>query len=207
MRICFVQPDTDYQIEKNRHALALTFPQLISDLEIEKSNYCVFVAGKSQLPFAEFISINKITHVFITSITSTFPYAVEFAKTAKSLNCVTVLGGLFPSINYQSIVKNFSCFDYVISGKPDASVLSKLQKRPSKSTYICVNTYSNYNKPLGEIIIDKRFREIYSEHDTVCYELTNGCTYNCSFCTMRKAFPDHKIQKGNCQLFKMIFQN
>ena len=202
MRICFVQPDTDYQIEKNRHALALTFPQLISDLEIKESNYCLFVAGKSKLPFEEFILKNKISHVFITSITSTFPYAVEFAKTAKSLNCVTVLGGLFASINYKSIVNHFSCFDYVISGKPDASVLSKLQKRPLKSTYISVDTYSNYSKPLGEIIIDKRFREIYSEQDTVCYELANGCTYNCSFCTMRKAFPSHKIQKRELSIIQ-----
>lgn len=180
MRICFVQPDTDYQIEKNRHALALTFPQLISDLEIAETNFCVFVAGKNKLPFTEFILINKIAHVFITSITSTFPYAVEFAKMAKSLNCVTVLGGLFPSINYQTIINNFSCFDCVIAGKPNSSVLSKLQSMPLTNPIIC-DTYSNYKKSLGEIIIDKRFREIYSEHDTVCYELANGCTYNCSF--------------------------
>lgn len=195
MRICFVQPDTDYQIEKNRHALALTFPQLISDLELNETNFCVFVAGKSKLSFTEFILLNQITHVFITSISSTFPCAVEFAKTAKSLSCVTVLGGLFPSINYQTIVNNFNCFDYVIAGKPDSSIIPKVLGRPSKSQYICVNTYSNYKKPLGKIIIDKRFREIYSEHDTVCYELANGCAYNCSFCTMRKAFPNHIIQR------------
>ena len=104
MKICFVQPDTDYQIKQNRHALALTFPQLISDLEIEQTDYCVYVAGKSTCSFDIFLVSQGVTHVFITAITSTFPYAIEFARIAQEKKCITVLGGLFASINYNVVI-------------------------------------------------------------------------------------------------------
>lgn len=202
MKICFVQPDTDYQIEKNRHALALTFPQLISDLCIEKSNYCIYIAGKSKLSFSVFLEKLQPTHVFITAITSTFPYAVEFAKEAKKFNSITVLGGLFASINYTTITNNYSCFDYVVAGHPNPSLLLQIQALPSKPKFIVFDCVSNYKKPLGNIITDERFREIYSANDTVCYELANGCNYNCSFCTMRKAFPNHIIQKRDIDIIR-----
>lgn len=202
MKICFVQPDTDYQIKKNRHALALTFPQLISDLEIEQTDYCVYVAGKSTCAFDIFLVSQGVTHVFITAITSTFPYAIEFARIAQEKKCITVLGGLFASINYNVITHHYNCFDYIIAGKPNSDILIEVQQKPSVSKSIVSLGYSNYKKELGRIITDQRFTEIYDKHDTVCYELANGCLYNCSFCTMRKAFPNHSLQKRKIDIIQ-----
>lgn len=202
MKICFVQPDTDYQIEKNRHALAMTFPQLIVDLNIENSDYCIYVAGKSTISFYDFLKKMEPTHVFITSITSTFPYAIEFAYIAKQCKCITVLGGLFASINYKTIAKYFDCFDYIVSGHPNSSLLLRIKELPSTPQYIIYLGYSNYYKPLYDVITDNRFRSIYNYTDTVCYELANGCNYNCSFCTMRHAFPNHEIKRRSIDIIQ-----
>lgn len=192
MKICFVQPNTDYQIEKNRYALALTFPQLISDLNIEETDYVVYIYGKTGKSFECFLKEESPTHVFITAITSTFSYAEKAAKIAKKNKCIVVLGGLFASINYKIICKNFICFDYVVSGHPDSTLLTYIALAPSTPQYIIYNKSSNYQKELGNIIIDPRFTGCYSEQDMVCYEFTNGCYYDCVFCTMRYAFPNQK---------------
>lgn len=202
MKICFVQPNTDYQIEKNRYALALTFPQLISDLGIEETDYVVYIFGKTNQSFEQFLRDEQPTHVFITAITSTFPNAEKIAEIAKQNGCTVVLGGLFASINYDIISRNFLYFDYIISGHPDNTLLSFLNNDKSSSNYIVYKNSSNYQKELGEIIIDKRFRKYYSEDDTVCYELTNGCYYNCSFCTMRHAFPNQKPCNRSLHIIK-----
>ena len=109
MKICFVQPSTDYQVEKNRYAFALTFPQLISDMGLEETNYVVYISGKCKKDFRRFLKEKSPTHVFITAITSTFPYAEEMAEIAKECQCIVVLGGVFASINYKVITNNFSC--------------------------------------------------------------------------------------------------
>lgn len=211
MKICFVQPNTDYQIEKNRHALALTFPQLISDLNIEETTYVVYIHGKTNRSFNSFLSEENPTHVFITAISSTFPYAEDIAKIAKKNNCIVVLGGLFASINYKILSQNFNCFDYIVVGHPNSTLLSYIVEAPLEPKCIVYKTSSNYHKALGDIITDSRFSEYYSEQDTVCYELSNGCIYNCSFCTMRHAFPNQKlynrtiniVQQDICKLSRM----
>ena len=195
MKICFVQPNTDYQIKKNRFALALTFPQLISDLNIEETNYVVYIFGKTKKSFESFILEESPTHVFITTITSTFPYAEKIAKVAKKSKCIVVVGGLFASINYKTISKNFTCFDYIVSGHPDNTLLSHINTVSSCPQYIVYKTSSNYQKELGNIIVDQRFSKYYTRDDVVCYELTNGCDYNCTYCTMRHAFPNQKSRK------------
>lgn len=190
MKICFVQPSTDYQIEQNRYALALTFPQLIADLNIEETNYVVYVFGKTDISFECFLRNEQPTHVFITVITSTFSNAEKIAIIAKRNSCTVVLGGLFASINYNVIAQNFLCFDYIISGHPNNTLLSLVNNNCSLPRCIVYENSSNYQKELGDIIVDNRFRSYYTENDTVCYELTNGCIYKCSFCTMRYAFPN-----------------
>ena len=192
MKICFVQPETDYQIEINRYALAVTFPQLISDLNLENTDYCVYIFGKAKCDFENFLVKNRPTHVFITAITSTFPYAEEIAGICQAHGCTVVLGGLFASISYPEILENFPVFDFVISGKPDKTVLSLIEKKPTSPVHLAFKGVSDYSKRLGDIITDERFLGYYTDEDTVCYELTNGCHYNCSFCTMRRAFPDSR---------------
>lgn len=192
MKICFVQPSTDYQVEKNRYAFALTFPQLISDMGLEETNYVVYISGKCKKDFRRFLKEKSPTHVFITAITSTFPYAEEMAEIAKECQCIVVLGGVFASINYKVITNNFSCFDYVVVGHPNYTLLSYIIEKPNSPQYIVFSMSSNYEKELGDIIIDVRFRNYFREKDIVCYELTNGCRYNCNFCTMRQAFPKQR---------------
>ena len=195
MKICFVQPETDYQIMKNRYALAVTFPQIISDLNLEDTNYCVYIFGKAKCDFELFLKKNRPTHVFVTAITSTFPYAEQIAQICQRHECIVVLGGLFASINYRAIIENFPCFDFIVSGHPDVSLISLVKDKPSTPQHLSFSGSSNYSKGLGNIITDTRFLEYYSGEDTVCYELTNGCIYNCSFCTMRRAFPKRVLCK------------
>ena len=195
MKICFVQPNTDYQIQKNRHALALTFPTMIVDMQLETADYCIYVEGKCEETFDAFLEKTKPTHVLITAITSTFPYALSMAQIAKKHGCIVAIGGIFPSVVAPLIEKSFHCFDYIVSGYANAEMLDIIRDKPDHPTVISARERPGYGKRLGSVITDSRFRQIYPSSDNVCYELANGCKYNCSFCSMRRAFPDHRIKR------------
>ena len=119
LKACFVQPNTGYQVAKHRYGVALTFPKLIQDLKLIEEEYVVFWDGLETTGFRDFLGSNEVTHVLLTSITSTFPRAVDLAAQAKNCGCVTVLGGLFATLNPHTIANNFSVFDYIVSGRPD----------------------------------------------------------------------------------------
>ena len=189
MRICFVQPNTAYQVQENKLAFALTFPQIILNLELEEE-YCIFVDGMMNSTLGDFLIANKISHVFISCITSTFPRAVNLAKQAKEIGCITVLGGIFATISAYKIVEHYDCFNYIISGGINRSFLSMLESTDTIGTKRIINIPRQdvFDKPLSPIMLNSSFTSIFSEDLFVCYELGCGCLYNCSFCTLRQSF-------------------
>ena len=187
MRVCFVQPNSNYQIISNKIAFSLTFPQIICNLNLDRDFY-IYIDGRNKQPFLSFLTKNSITHVFITSITSNYPRAVMLARTAKTIGCITVLGGLFATLNSDVIAKKYNCFDYIIVGGINKSIISKIINEPQKPTIFYIPRIDQFNKPLNPIMLSSPFVETFDTNDFVCYELGNGCTYNCSFCTLRSAF-------------------
>lgn len=192
MKICLVQPNTSYQVKKHRHALALTFPQMICNMDLKYDEYEIFVGGKTQECLKEFIEKYNITHVMITTISSTFPQAINYAKEAKECGCITVVGGIFASSVAEVIANNFNCFDYIHVGRASKNFIDILKTHSKRSleTPIIYRSLCNDNmgKSLANIMTNDKFTQIYNKNEMVCYELTQGCFYDCSFCTLRKAF-------------------
>ena len=92
MKIGFVQPETEYQIRVHRYALAQTFPQMISSFALGPNEYEIYIFGKSAEPFEDFLIARGITHVFITSITSTFRMLPSSTKiTVSSISSPSVI--------------------------------------------------------------------------------------------------------------------
>ena len=200
MKICLVQPNTSYQITKHRYAFALTFPQMVANLGLRECDYEVYVGGKTLEPYECFLKTNRITHVFITSITSTFPQAVCYAKKAKELGCVTALGGIFASSVSRTIADNFTCFDYICVGRASENFLDLLNtgETLARPAIFKSKAQDNMTAPLGEIMTNNKFTAVYDKKGPVCYELTQGCLFNCSFCTLRNAFGVGIRKRNRC---------
>lgn len=181
MKICLVQPSNDFQVSVHRYALPLTFPYLIKELALEEEHsLCIYIENKTTEPFIEYLNNEIPDLLFITSSTSTFPNSVRFAKIAKKYNYITVLGGLFPTMNAQIISKYYACFDYIVTGNPPSNLLkNSLPDRRiihgSKSIDIDFELAPILNLPLFSLYRD----------DPVCYEITCGCQHNCNFCSLR----------------------
>ncbi|MGX8698538.1 MAG: hypothetical protein ACSW8F_01235, partial [bacterium] len=143
---------------------------------------------KMNIELKRFIIDKKITHIFISCITSTFPRSVVLANEAQSVNCKTVLGGIFPSIVGDIIIRNYSCFNYVVVGGMDKTFLSVLANNSNKTQLIRIPRRDELKMPLSPIMLRDEFTTIFDDSFFVCYELGTGCRFNCSFCTMRKAF-------------------
>lgn len=186
--ICFVQPNNEYQVRANKIALSLTFPQLICNLGLS-TNYCVYIDGLASISFDDYIENKCVTHVFITCITSTFPRAVELSRIAKRHGCITVLGGIFATINHSKIALNYDCFNYIIQGGISSDFIDFLEKKtPESPLVLAFQRQDCFSLPLSPIMLSSEFIDVFDEDYFVCYELGNGCMYNCSFCTLRKAF-------------------
>ncbi len=190
MKICFVQPNNKYQVESNRLSFSLTFPQMICNMGLEAADYYIYIDGKMEKDFASFLLFNSITHVFITSITSTFPRATALAKCAHDLGCMTVLGGIFATLTSEIIKKYYNCYDYIIRGGMNREALEIIlnHKRNGIPEIISIPKIDVFDKPLWPIMLNPSFQSSFDSNLYVCYELGDGCIYDCSFCTLRKAF-------------------
>ena len=185
MKICFVQPETDYQIMVNRYALSLTFPQIIHSFELRTEEYCIYIYGKNKTPFEQYLLDNCVSHVLITAITSTFPKAVEIASKAKSLGIKTAIGGIFATMNALKIYEHYKIFDYILVGHSNKEMFQQIINEHYGIVY-----GQEKIAPLSsiaEIVTSEKF-SMYSQNDTICYEITNGCPFSCTYCTIKSAF-------------------
>ncbi|WP_455669390.1 B12-binding domain-containing radical SAM protein, partial [Phocaeicola sp.] len=179
-RLCLVQPSSGYQIASHQYAQALTFPYLIKLLELDrKFRLSLYVEGRTKKSFYEHLQDEQPRWVLITSNTATFSHAVSLARTAKGEGCKVILGGIFASMNADTIAAHYDCFDKIIKGAPPVgmfdSLLSDRIVEGRRMYDIDFEVADILNSPLFDCY----------QNDPVCYEITFGCTYNCSFCSLR----------------------
>lgn len=192
-KLCLVQPSNDYQVLSHQHALALTFPYLIKKLSLTDGfDVSLYVEGKTNKIFDDYLSKENPEFVFITANTATFPNAVKLAQIAKNQKCRVLLGGLFASMNYDVIHKYYTCFDKIIIGAPNSySIFDKIEK---KTVNKCDNSY-DINFGIHDVLNLPMFEEY--DNDPVCYEITFGCAYNCNYCSLRYVWGTGVCSKRN----------
>ena len=201
MKLCLFQPQSFYPVQPHFKALAKTFPQLVADLDLDESNYCVYVRGISQEILSEYISREKVTHFLISSITATFPDAINAAEEAKAAGCITVVGGIFPSTNAETIQRHFSCFDFIVVGMPTRSLLSNILSAQQFPSILYYPRHYNINAIFLKHAHSRHFKNVFKD-DPLCYEITNGCVHDCSFCTLRAAWGTGVLHTRNMSLVK-----
>ena len=180
-RLCLVQPSSEYQVTSHQYALALTFPYLIRFLELDqKFRLSLYVEGRTEQSFSKHLQGEQPYFVLITSNTATFPHAVKLAQMAKSEGCYVILGGIFASMNAERIATNYPCFDKIIKGAPPVGMFDQF---PLDRIVEGRRQY-DIDFEVGDIL-DLPLFDCY-RNDPVCYEITFGCVYNCSFCSLRR---------------------
>lgn len=182
-KLCLVQPSNDFQVSVHKHALALTFPYLIQEFSLDtKFQLSLYVEDKNNITFEEFLDIEVPDLIFITVNTATFPNSVRLAKCAKKSNCRVVLGGIFATLNAEIISANYDCFDQIIKGIPPKEYFNSILEQ----RIINGRRSFDINFRISEILKNKIFD--FYKNDPVCYEITFGCVFNCSFCSLRSVW-------------------
>lgn len=178
--LCLVQPSSEYQVFSHKYALALTFPYLIKILKLdEKFRLSLYVEGRSKKAFADYLQEERPCFIFVTANTATFPNAVKLAEVAKAQGCCVILGGLFATMNAEVISTHYACFDRIIKGVPWGDFFDNF---PSEKIVEGRRQY-DINFEISNILNSPLF-DCY-RNDPICYEITFGCVYNCSFCSLR----------------------
>ena len=204
-KICFIQPNTNYGVIENRFAIALTFPTIASAMKLQTHEYEIFVDGITDSDLSSFLITNEIGFAFITSITCNFPRAVELANICNDVGCITVLGGIFATMNFRAININFTQFNVIVTGNPTNSLMSNLIKIDSFPTVIhCGNGHIKTDN-IAEILVNSKFVKSYP-NCKVCYEIISGCDYNCTFCTLKHAWKKSAlVTKSQSQIKHDLF--
>jgi radical SAM superfamily enzyme YgiQ (UPF0313 family) len=201
MKVCFVAPLSLYRVKHSNSVMSLTFPQLVADLAFHCEQYTIYDANQMHTSLADHLEVTRPSHVFITSITSTFSSALQCASEAKDFGCITILGGIFASMNAHTIQEAFSQFDYIVRGKPDRNLVRLTRDTQAQPMILSFpNTY-DMGKRLGPTICESAFVDAY-EGGTVCYEITTGCEYACRFCSMREAWKDAPVSSRPIDIVK-----
>lgn len=178
--LCLVQPSNEYQVVSHKYALALTFPYLIKFLKLDEKFYLsLYVEGRTEPAFYDYLQKEAPYFVLITANTATFPNAVKLARIAKEQGCYVILGGLFASMNAKIISVHYACFDKIVKGAPPVDFFEHFPSErivEGRKWYDIDFEISNVlNLPLFDCY----------RNDPVCYEITFGCAYNCAFCSLR----------------------
>jgi len=148
------------------------------------------------------ISKNTPDIVGVSAMTCDFLDAINVIRTAKEFGAKTVLGGIFPSLNYVEIMKNYPEVDIIVRGEGESSfyeiLKSEIEGFPISD--VLGITYRNHNNVaisnknrsflgLKEIPVSKYHLmpiENFHELRIPCSVFTSrGCSYNCLFCSLR----------------------
>ena len=170
----------------------------IIDLNIHSNSY-----------LQHYISNNKNNIIFIgiSALSMTFLDVINVINTIKYSypQLKIVLGGVYPSFEYNEILNNYKCIDYVLVGEGEQSVyeLAKALENKfeiSKVKGLAWRNISN-NIPILNSLPDTKAAEYnnipidYSFFDNDAYTKKNfgiktlylltsrGCPFNCSFCS------------------------
>lgn len=139
--------------------------------------------------------------VLSTAVSCNFNNAAKILNYFKEKNCISMIGGLFPSANDQWVLSNFKFIDIVFRGEGERSFVEVLQKIQSGDNYKAINgisfrsngaiTRNSYvdliqnMDELPETLYDRIPIKLYSKYPTRYYVFASrGCSFNCDFCTL-----------------------
>lgn len=207
MRILFVEPPVDYSKPYYFTGVHLGLLSIVGYLRKHAPSIeCDFISLQLLKASGKGFSLSRLFHdlkpniVCLTAITSSFPYAVEIAKQAKKTGSLVILGGIFASLNAESIISNDLGVDIVVRGEGEKTVVEIVKAVTQKRDLIEIQgiTFKQNGKILSTA---SRLPLEISEIPTPAYdsiaiklchrlklpatvETSRGCPYRCAFCTL-----------------------
>lgn len=151
--------------------------------------------------------------VGVSSITCDFPDSIDVIRSAKEYGAKTILGGIFPTLNYEWIKEKYPAeIDAIVRGEGEIS-FSEILKTEIEHRNLCPagSRYTNYTNELGvPIFSDKRNPMELKDLPKLAYHLlpiekyrqlgipastftSRGCINDCLFCSVKDMW------KGVCR--------
>jgi radical SAM superfamily enzyme YgiQ (UPF0313 family) len=141
----------------------------------------------------------------IPVMTPDFPQTVPFLKDVKKLlpETVTVIGGIHPTIEYQTILQNHKEIDIAVIGEGEYTVIELIEKIQNgqpldevkgiayrQDGNIKVNMFREFIQDLSSLPfadweslpMEKYWDRWTIKKNYACMLLSRGCPYNCTFC-------------------------
>lgn len=207
MRVLFIESRVNNPVRLNI-ALPMTYLALYSFIK-EKRPDIEFYYHSLENDFAcnKILSIETIYEMYLpdvvmcTAISCNFNAATNILKYFKSMESITVIGGLFATANHDWVLNNYEFIDYVIIGEGENTIVELLDAIEDRSSYtdiegisfrhnnlVCTNKSRQLITDLNTLPTlnyDKLPIHIYKNNNTRYYVFAGrGCCYDCDFCSL-----------------------
>lgn len=170
----------------------------------------IAVRFKARSYFIEYLKNNPVDIIGFSSMLIHADEITDLAKTAKEVNSkiITVLGGYYPSISHDDIVKDpvHEYFDYLIQGEGEVSFARFIENVHAGGDFsnvpglIYFKNGTLIHQPCEELLdlntiqlpdrsarVLKKGFTIMNYPADVC-ETSRGCTYTCNFCSITQMY-------------------
>lgn len=211
MKVMLVEPSVQYKVTSTAVGVVAGLPSIASyclskGLNAELtiiSNQVDCAIGKKDQVFQE-ISKERPDVVGITSLTSSYYEATSIAKFAKKEGAMVILGGLFPTFNYASVLQNKE-IDAVVIGEGEETFFQVLHALENGSPFLSLHGIAfrkgldTRKNPETQLLDLSKLplpaydlaplSKYYELNSPLVYETSRGCPFRCEFCTLSQLFP------------------
>jgi radical SAM superfamily enzyme YgiQ (UPF0313 family) len=178
---------------------------------LENAGYNVDLLDLSIYPQSELENYLAIepTIVGITSLTNTYPLAMNILKKVKQLvpNAITLYGGPHATFKYADVLLNDEFVDFILCGETDQTILQFMQAisdlnyakvpnlayREEKKIHFS-ETYAPVN--LDDLPFPARHLLDLEKYEVGTIIVNRGCAFNCAFCVRQKIFKKVRYRKS-----------
>lgn len=207
MQLLFIEPRVKNPVRINI-ALPMTFLSLysyikprIKDVDFSYHSLEIDYAEGNNLSLEQLFNRYRPDMIVSTAVSCNFNNTLKILEYFKTKQCITMLGGLFPSANDRWVLANYEFIDIVFRGEGERSFVEVLRRIKSGENYDSVAGISfrcngavranpdidliqNLDE-LPETLYERIPIKAYLKYDTRYYVFASrGCSYNCDFCTL-----------------------
>lgn len=229
MKILFIEPFSDFPVKSLSSQIGINLGLLsiaaytrskIEDIELDFFSVQISKVLEDNISVIDVIKKDPPDILATTAITSSFPNAVEIMGEAKKYGSITILGGIFPSLNYKTILGNYPCVDFIICGEGERAfyLLIKNIKNKIKKYDIPGVAYK-----ANEIIINNNFceridfpklpspaydlapiKKLIDNNIPIDIQTARGCFADCTYCSLVDLWGHKYTKKLNEQVYSEV---
>jgi len=212
VKVLLVEPFINYPVASSQVGINIGLLSLASYVNKNLPNEVSFEFFSQQLEVAlgrkkDIEQVLKKTSpdvVAINCISSNFTSALAVANIAKKAGCFVMLGGIFPTLNASSIIKEEDNIDLIVRGEGEQTFLKIMKSFRSEVNLVSLShihglTFKRngqiHNTSDAKLLSPQeismpdyslvRINEYKRLNAPASLETARGCYFNCKFCSLR----------------------